>query len=76
MSFAAEGPVPEGLFRMSTSYGDAHMHSGDAIGYYATLFYFPGRQTAISWVVNGNCGRIDKFSQRKATMERVCSHIF
>ncbi|PHN04573.1 serine hydrolase domain-containing protein [Flavilitoribacter nigricans] len=65
-----------GIFRMNTPYGAAYMHSGDAIGYYATMFYFPQQQTAIAWAVNGNYGKLDQFSQSREAMERVFKTVF
>ncbi len=35
------------------------MHSGDAIGYYANMLYFPSDSTTIVYAVNSNYGKID-----------------
>ncbi|MGQ3012163.1 MAG: serine hydrolase domain-containing protein [Flavobacteriales bacterium] len=60
-----------GIFRMETPWGEAWFHSGDAIGYYATMLYFPAQQTCIAWAVNGNYGKIDAFTSSKTAMEKV-----
>jgi D-alanyl-D-alanine carboxypeptidase len=60
-----------GIFKIDTSYGPAYMHSGDAIGYYACMVYFPDQQTTITWAVNGNYGSIDAFTQSKEAMEKI-----
>jgi len=60
-----------GIFRMETPWGDAFFHSGDAIGYYACMVYFPEQKTAISWAVNGNYGKIDEFTSSKTAMEKI-----
>ncbi|MCB0630105.1 MAG: serine hydrolase domain-containing protein [Saprospiraceae bacterium] len=64
-----------GIFRMNTPYGPAYMHSGDAIGYYAAMFYFPSQQLAVSWAVNGNYGKIDQFTQTAEAMDHLFKHI-
>jgi D-alanyl-D-alanine carboxypeptidase len=60
-----------GIFLMETPYGEAYMHSGDAIGYAASMFYFPRQHTTISWAVNGNYGKIDAFTQSPEAMEKI-----
>lgn len=60
-----------GIFKISTPYGDAFIHSGDAIGYYATIAYFPATKTTIVWAVNGNYGKIDQFISSKKAMEKI-----
>jgi D-alanyl-D-alanine carboxypeptidase len=60
-----------GIFKILTDHGPAYIHSGDAIGYYATMVYFPEQKITISWAVNGNYGKLDDLSQSKAAMERV-----
>lgn len=65
-----------GMFYMKTPFGAAYMHSGDAIGYYATMLYFPAQQTAVSWAVNGNYGKIDTFTQTKEAMDIIFEVIF
>ncbi len=62
-----------GLFRMQTPWGEAWFHSGDAIGYYACMAWFPQQQVALSWAVNGNYGRIDEATQTRTAMERIFS---
>ena len=65
-----------GIFRMETPYGEAYMHSGDAIGYYAVMFYFPRQKTSISWAVNGNYGKIDNFTQTPEAMDKIFECVF
>lgn len=65
-----------GIFRISTSFGEAFIHSGDAIGYYANIAYFPATRTAIVWAVNGNYGKIDQFVSSKKAMENIFSAVF
>lgn len=60
-----------GIFKIDTEYGPAYMHSGDAIGYYACMVYFPDQQITITWAVNGNYGSIDQFTQTKSAMEKI-----
>jgi D-alanyl-D-alanine carboxypeptidase len=60
-----------GLFKMKTPWGDAYFHSGDAIGYYACMTYFPDYNTTISWAVNGNYGKIDQYTSSKSAMEKI-----
>jgi D-alanyl-D-alanine carboxypeptidase len=65
-----------GIFKMDTPWGEAWFHSGDAIGYYAAMTYFPDRQTFITWAVNGNYGKIDEFTQTKQAMEKIFGVVF
>ena len=51
-----------GIFRIETSYGPAYLHSGDAIGYFAGMVYFPDQEITISWAVNGNYGKVDELT--------------
>mgnify|MGYP003381653122 CR=1 FL=1 len=60
-----------GIFRMDTPWGEAWFHSGDAIGYYACMTYFPSQSTSIAWAVNGNYGQIDEATQTRSAMERI-----
>ncbi len=60
-----------GIFKMETPWGDAYFHSGDAIGYYACMAYFPEKETTICWAVNGNYGKIDEFTSTKNAMEKI-----
>jgi D-alanyl-D-alanine carboxypeptidase len=62
-----------GIFRIETQYGPAYMHSGDAIGYFASMVYFPDQQVTITWAVNGNYGKIDEYTQSKEAMEKIFS---
>lgn len=65
-----------GIFKMETQWGDAYFHSGDAIGYYACMSYFPDRETTICWAVNGNYGKIDASTSTKAAMEKIFRTVF
>ncbi len=60
-----------GIFKVDTDYGPAYLHSGDAIGYFASMVYFPKQDITISWAVNGNYGRLDKYSQSTEAMESI-----
>lgn len=60
-----------GIFRIHTGYGMAYIHSGDAIGYFATMIYFPQQKITLTWAGNGNYGKLDDIAQSKEAMERV-----
>lgn len=60
-----------GIFKIETDYGSAYMHSGDAIGYYASMVYFPDEQVTISWAVNANYGKVDELTQSKDAMNKI-----
>ncbi|MBL0127972.1 MAG: beta-lactamase family protein [Flavobacteriales bacterium] len=60
-----------GIFRMQTPHGVAWFHSGDAIGYYACMAYFPDQATTVVWAVNGNYGRIDQAVSTRTAMDRI-----
>lgn len=60
-----------GIFKMETQWGSAYFHSGDAIGYYANMIYFPEKETTICWAVNGNYGKIDDFTSTREAMENI-----
>jgi D-alanyl-D-alanine carboxypeptidase len=65
-----------GIFKINTRWGEAYQHSGDAIGYYASIVYFPATKTTIVWAVNGNYGKIDQFVSSKKVMEKIFDVIF
>jgi D-alanyl-D-alanine carboxypeptidase len=65
-----------GIFKMETQWGNAYFHSGDAIGYYACMTYFPDKETTICWAVNGNYGKIDEFTSTKSAMEKIFGTVF
>ena len=65
-----------GIFVVDTDFGPAYLHSGDAVGYFATMIYFPEREVAISWAANGNYGRLDDLQQSKQVMEEVFRLLF
>lgn len=71
-------PIETGLgtFKINTPWGEAYQHSGDAIGYYASIVYFPATKTTIVWAVNGNYGKIDKFISSKTAMEKIFKTVF
>lgn len=60
-----------GIFRMETPRGVAYFHSGDAIGYYANMLYFPEDGTTLVYAVNSNYGKIDQAVSTKAAMEKI-----
>jgi D-alanyl-D-alanine carboxypeptidase len=60
-----------GIFKIDTPWGEAYLHSGDAIGYYANMVHFPADSTTIVYAVNSNYGKIDEFVSTKAAMEKV-----
>ncbi len=60
-----------GIFKIETEFGPAYMHSGDAIGYYAHMAYFPGQKTTVVWAVNSNYGKIDEKISSKAALQRM-----
>lgn len=60
-----------GIFRMETPRGVAYFHSGDAIGYYANMLYFPEDGTTLAYAVNSNYGKIDQAVSTKAAMEKI-----
>ncbi|HNR74247.1 MAG TPA: hypothetical protein PKH83_00225, partial [Cyclobacteriaceae bacterium] len=59
--------------KIETEDGIAYMHSGDAIGYYANMLYFPDDGTTIVYAVNSNYGKIDQFVSTKEAMEKIIS---
>ena len=65
-----------GIFRIETPYGIAWNHSGDAIGYFAQMNYFPERQTTLVWATNGNYGKIDALISSKEAMDGIFEVVF
>jgi len=65
-----------GIFKIETDYGEAYMHSGDAIGYYANMLYFPDSDVAIAYTVNSNYGKIDEYVSSKNALESIFRTIF
>lgn len=57
-----------GIFKMETPYGNAYFHSGDAIGYYANMIYFPDAGIYITYAVNSNYGLIDQHVSTREAM--------
>lgn len=64
-----------GIFSIETPFGTAWLHSGDAIGYYATVMYFPSKGITISWMANGNYGFIDPLINSKKAFDRILNAI-
>lgn len=64
-----------GIFKIETNYGPAYLHSGDAIGYFASMVHFPNQNVTLTWAVNGNYGKIDEFSQSKEAMENIFKQV-
>lgn len=64
-----------GIFKMKTKFGYAYIHSGDAIGYAATMLYLPDHDVFICWAVNGNYGKIDEFTQSTDAIEHIIERI-
>ena len=62
-----------GIFKIETPQGIAYMHSGDAIGYYAMMLYFPDDRTTVVYAVNSNYGKIDQFVSTKSAIEKIIS---
>lgn len=62
-----------GIFKIQTDKGIAYMHSGDAVGYYANMLYFPSDKTTIVYAVNSNYGKIDQFVSTKSAIEKIIS---
>ena len=60
-----------GIFSLDTEFGPAYLHSGDAIGYFASMVYFPEHDVTVSWAANGNYGTLDDLQQSKETMEEI-----
>lgn len=65
-----------GIFKINTPYGPAYIHSGDAIGYFASMLYFPTQDATITWAVNGNYGKIDQFTQSEKAMNQIFETVF
>jgi D-alanyl-D-alanine carboxypeptidase len=51
------------------------MHSGDAVGYYANMLYFPSDSTTIVYAVNSNYGKIDQFVSTKEAMGKIINQV-
>lgn len=60
-----------GIFKIETEKGIAYMHSGDAIGYYANMLYFPDDSTTIVYAVNSNYGKIDQYVSTQDAMTKI-----
>ena len=64
-----------GIFKMDTPQGIAYFHSGDAIGYYCNMVWFPADSTTLVYASNGNYGKIDENISTKTAMEYIFSEI-
>jgi len=60
-----------GIFEIKTEFGPAYLHSGDAIGYFASMVHLPHQNVTLTWTVNANYGKIDQHTQSKETMENI-----
>ncbi len=60
-----------GIFAIETPQGTAYMHSGDAIGYYANMIYFPDDSTTIVYAVNSNYGKIDQYVSTQSAIQNI-----
>ena len=60
-----------GIFKMDTPQGIAYFHSGDAIGYYCNMIYFPEDGTTVVYASNGNYGKIDQYISTKTAFEYI-----
>jgi len=64
-----------GIFKMTTPGGICYFHSGDAIGYYANMIYFPADGTTIVYAVNSNYGKIDQYVSTKTAIDKIISMV-
>jgi D-alanyl-D-alanine carboxypeptidase len=64
-----------GIFKVNTPQGDAYLHSGDAIGYYANMIYFPDDSTTFVYAVNSNYGKIDQFVSSQDAIQNMINVI-
>lgn len=62
-----------GIFKVVTPKGIAYLHSGDAIGYFASMMYFPSDGTTMVYSVNSNYGKIDQFISTRNAMNKIIS---
>jgi D-alanyl-D-alanine carboxypeptidase len=65
-----------GISRIATPYGMAFFHSGDAIGYFGTVLYFPATGTTVSWMANGNYGFIDPLINTRPAFLNILGRVF
>jgi len=64
-----------GIFTMQTDQGLAYFHSGDAIGYYANMIYFPDDSTTIVYASNSNYGKIDQSISTQSAIATILEAI-
>lgn len=64
-----------GIFKIQTSKGIAYVHSGDAIGYYASMLYFPADGTTVVYATNSNYGKIDNLISSKQAVENIINTV-
>jgi len=62
-----------GIFKMTIPGGVCYFHSGDAIGYYANMIYFPDDGITVVYAVNSNYGKIDQYVSTKTAIEKIIS---
>lgn len=60
-----------GIFKIETPQGIAYMHSGDAVGYFANMLYFPSDGTTLVYTVNSNYGKIDQFISARDALQNI-----
>jgi D-alanyl-D-alanine carboxypeptidase len=60
-----------GIFKIETPKGIAYMHSGNAIGYDANMFFFPSDNTTIVYASNSNYGKIEPLVSSKEAMNKI-----
>jgi D-alanyl-D-alanine carboxypeptidase len=60
-----------GIFKIETERGIAYMHSGDAVGYYANMLYFPDDSTTIVYAVNSNYGKMNQIVSTREAMSKI-----
>jgi D-alanyl-D-alanine carboxypeptidase len=64
-----------GIFKIDTYKGTAYTHSGDAIGYYANMLYFPADKTCFVYAVNSNYGKIDQLVSSQQAIEQIINQV-
>lgn len=64
-----------GIFKIETAKGIAYMHSGDAIGYSASMYYFPVDSTTVVYATNSNYGKIEPSVSSKTAIETILNTV-
>jgi len=60
-----------GWFNIETAYGIGYGHGGSLRGYQAFMVYFPGKETTICYLINGNDGLMDDLEDHMRNNELV-----